>query len=261
LRNLLAHPDRSSNPFLPSVPCLQNRFAPCRGRGGGYSFELPYLLSPNRKNAQKCTGPRTEAGKEKSSQNALKTGLDAKSEVLRFESRPDYEALIAAFYDRYQPTVPEDRALVDMLIRSEWLLRRYTAIDTAIWEHEFFKGETSLGATFLKSQEAFERVGRRINWAQRNYQIALKQLLDTRAKRAHADEAAEPESAVVREIDQEIAPEPPAPDRETEPLNSKLVSFLPRTPQSAVITENQPEKPENTPAAHPKPEENPPTAV
>ena len=33
-----------------------------------------------------------------------------------------------------------------------------------------------------------ERVGRRINWAQRNYQLALKQLLDIRAKRA-----AEPE--------------------------------------------------------------------
>src|ERR1700728_3050548 len=165
-------------------------------------------IEANRKNAQKCTGPNTEKGKAASSQNALKTGLDAKSEVLRFESRPDYEALIAEFYARYHPTVPEDRALVDMLIRSEWLSRRYTAIDTAIWEHEFFKsGETSLGATFLKSQEAFERVGRRINWAQRNYQFALKQLLDVRAKRAHADEAAEPESA----IDQEIAPDPPAP--------------------------------------------------
>jgi hypothetical protein len=73
-------------------------------------------IEANRKNAQHCTGPRTEKGKATSSQNALKTGLDAKSEVLRFESRPDYEALIAEFYARYQPTVPEDRSLVDMLI-------------------------------------------------------------------------------------------------------------------------------------------------
>jgi hypothetical protein len=209
-------------------------------------------IEANRKNAQKCTGPRTETGKEKSSQNALKTGLDAKSEVLRFESRPDYEALIAAFYDRYQPTVPEDRALVDMLIRSEWLLRRYTAIDTAIWEHEFFKsGETSLGATFLKSQEAFERVGRRINWAQRNYQLALKQLLDTRAKRATAPEpyieepTAEPPNP---------EPSPTATDPETEPLSPKLVSFLPRTPES-------PAPSQNTPSTSPETEENPPTAA
>ena len=150
-------------------------------------------IEANRKNAQKCTGPNTAAGKEKSSQNALKTGLDAKSEVLRFESRPDYEALIAVFYSRFQPTVPEDRALVDMLIRSEWLLRRYTSIDAALWEHEFFRtGETSLGAAFLKNEQALDRVGKRINWAQNNYQRALRQLLNIRAKRAK-EEAAEPE--------------------------------------------------------------------
>ena len=206
-------------------------------------------IEANRKNAQKCTGPNTEKGKATSSQNALKTGLDAKSEVLRFESRPDYEALIAEFYARYHPTVPEDRALVDMLIRSEWLSRRYTAIDTAIWEHQFFKGETSLGATFLKSQEAFERVGRRINWAQRNYQLALKQLLDLRAKRAaQVEEAAEPEPAV------DPDPEVPAPDPETEPLNPKLVSFLPRTPES-------PAPGQNTPSTDPETEENPPAAA
>jgi hypothetical protein len=205
-------------------------------------------IEANRKNAQKCTGPRTEKGKAASSQNALKTGLDAKSEVLRFESRPDYEALIAEFYARYNPTVPEDRALVDMLIRSEWLSRRYTAIDTAIWEHEFFKsGETSLGATFLKSQEAFERVGRRINWAQRNYQFALKQLLEIRAKRA-----AEPEEPSAEPPNPE--PEAATPPAETESLNPKLVSFLPRTPQTPEIVENQPE-------IVPEPEENPPAAA
>ena len=225
-------------------------------------------IEANRKNAQKCTGPRTETGRAKSSQNALKTGLDAKSEVLRFESRPDYEALIAEFDTRYHPTVPEDRSLVDMLIRSEWFTRRYTAIDTAIWEHEFFKsGETSLGATFLKSQEAFERVGRRINWAQRNYQLALKQLLDIRAKRAHDQGIAEPGSYIEEQNAEPTAeppnpePEAPAATTETEPLNPKLVSFLPRTPRSSAPTENQSENRENTPVTHPETEENPPTAA
>jgi hypothetical protein len=211
-------------------------------------------IEANRKNAQHCTGPKTEKGKAKSSQNALKTGLDAKSEVLRFESRPDYEALIAEFYARYHPTVPEDRALVDMLISSEWLTRRYMSIDTAVWEHEFFRsGETSLGATFLKSQQAFERVGRRINWAQRNYQLALKQLLEIRGKRAAEPE---PEADI-----QEPTPEPPnpepeaaAPPAETETLNPKLVSFLPVTPQT-------PEIAENSPAHDAEPEENPPAAA
>jgi hypothetical protein len=222
-------------------------------------------IEANRKNAQHCTGPKTEKGKAKSSQNALKTGLDAKSEVLRFESRRDYEALIAEFYARYHPTVPEDRALVDMLIRSEWLSRRYTAIDTAIWEHEFFKsGETSLGATFLKSEQALERAGRRINWAQRNYQLALKQLLDIRAKRASSEGAypEEPDAAHIEEADTPD-PEPPASptNTETEPLTPELVSFLPGTPQQPEIAKNNSEFPSNIPTPDPETEENPPTAA
>lgn len=205
-------------------------------------------IEANRENAKKCTGPKSAEGKSISSQNALKTGLDAKSEVLRFESRPDYEALIAEFYTRYRPTVPEDRALVDMLIRSEWLLRRYTAIDTAIWEHDFYEtGEKSLGATFLKSEQAFERVGKRMNWAQRNFQFALKQLFDIRAKRT-----TEPEPET------QPTPEPPNPEPaetiETEPPNPKLVSFLPPTQATQETTENRP-------SPNPKSEENPPAAA
>jgi hypothetical protein len=218
-------------------------------------------IAANRENSKHCTGPKTEKGRAKSSQNALKTGLDAKSEVLRFESRPDYEALIAEFYTRYHPTVPEDRALVDMLISSEWLTRRYMSIDTAVWEHEFFRsGETSLGATFLKSQQAFERVGRRINWAQRNFQLALKQLLDIRAKRSTEPE---PEANIEEPTAEPPNPEPEAatPPAETESLNPKLVSFLPCAPQTPESMENQPEIVPNTLTSNPQQEENPPTAA
>ncbi len=104
-----------------------------------------------------------------------------------------------------------------MLIRSEWLLRRSTSIETAVWEQGLDQSERLPRClTFLRSQEAFERVGRRMNWAQRNYQLALKQLLDTRAKRAAEHETAEPEPVVVSEAGPEITPEPAAPEPETE---------------------------------------------
>jgi hypothetical protein len=145
-----------------------------------------------------------------------------------------------------------------MLIRSEWLSRRYTAIDTAIWEREFYKsGDTSLGAAYLKSHDALDRVGRRINWAQRNYQFALKQLLDIRAKRTHS-EAAEPEPAI--HIEEQNAeppnpePEAPAEATETESVNPESVSFLPVTPESLKIAEI-------VPSTDPETEENPPTAA
>ena len=40
-------------------------------------------IEANRQNAQLCTGPKTEEGKARSSQNALKTGIYAKAAIVR----------------------------------------------------------------------------------------------------------------------------------------------------------------------------------
>ena len=124
-------------------------------------------------------------------------------------------------------------------------------------EHPGRSWSSKIGATFLKLQEAFERVGRRINWAQRNYQIALKQLLDIRAKRAHDQETAEPEAHIEENYTPNHAiPKSEAATRraETESLNPKLVSFLPEPRIS-------PKSVQNTPTSDPETEENPPTAA
>ena len=184
---------------------------------------------------------------------------------MRAESRPEYEALIVEYYERFHPTVPEERCLVDMLIKSEWHSRRYMSIDAGIWERGFLDTSTdelSLGRVFERSDKVFDRVGRRINSAQRNFQNALKQLMDIRAKRAK-----EP----YLEIDVAPHPEPlepaqilPSRDREgaaletsgiaTKPLNHKLVSFL--------QNESEPETPPSAPTAnHPKTEDDPPIAA
>src|SRR5665213_3090350 len=183
-------------------------------------------IAANRANAQRCCGPTSPTGKAVSSQNALKHGLDAKSEVMRAESRPEYETLIAEYYARFNPTVPEDRALVDMLIKSEWHSRRYMSIDAGIWERGFLDTSTdelSLGRVFERSDKVFDRVGRRINSAQRNFQNALKQLLDIRAKRAK-------EAALDQSVSNPEPAETSTPVLAIKPLNPQLVSF--HTPDS-----------------------------
>ena len=97
----------------------------------------------NQLNSQKCTGPVTPGGKTKSSQNALKTGLYAKSDVIATENRDDYETLIAEYHARFNPATPEERCLVDDLIRAEWLGRRYMAATTAILGMGFPRQERS----------------------------------------------------------------------------------------------------------------------
>jgi len=175
--------------------------------------------------------------------NALKHGLDAKSEVLRCESEATYETLIAEFYARYHPTVPEERALVNMLIHSEWMERRYMSIEAGVWERGFYDtGTESLGLVFEKSQAAFDKVGRRINSAQRNFQSALKQLLELQATRAE-QLAEEPDAAP------DQVPEVAAPEAATEPLTLELVSFRNNIPQHPEIYPSGPATDEDPPIA------------
>ncbi len=52
----------------------------------------------NRRNSQSSTGPRTAEGKTASRMNALKTGIDAKSQIIRGESSAALESLTAEYH-------------------------------------------------------------------------------------------------------------------------------------------------------------------
>jgi hypothetical protein len=68
-------------------------------------------LAANRLNAQKSTGPRSVEGKARSSMNALKTGIDARSHTIPGEPISQLEDLTADYYQRFCPTTPEQRML------------------------------------------------------------------------------------------------------------------------------------------------------
>jgi hypothetical protein len=183
-------------------------------------------IRANRINAEKSTGPKSENGKAISSQNALKTGIDAKSEIIRLENPADHAELTAAFHTRFAPATPEELSLVDALIRFEWLSRRYACVDTAIWENRFAAKDTrALGEVFLAESAKICRAVMTFNSVRRGFNATLKQLTDLQAKRA--------QSAPI---------ETAAPNK---PLNPKLGSFL-QFPNAT---------PEPSPTATPEPEE------
>lgn len=67
----------------------------------------PERLAANRANAQRSTGPRTAAGKERSSQNAWRHGFFAKrlfaTPEQEAEDRAEYELIVQGVRDHYQP--------------------------------------------------------------------------------------------------------------------------------------------------------------
>src|SRR5579862_5081539 len=120
-------------------------------------------IQANRLNAQKSTGPRSAEGKTASSMNALKSGIDAQSQIIRGEKIGDLEALTAEYFDRFQPSTPEQRQYVDTLIRDDWQLRRLAKTDAQIWEYHMLNvgrlnEAAPLGQAFCRGDSAFTRL-------------------------------------------------------------------------------------------------------
>jgi hypothetical protein len=57
----------------------------------------------NRANSQQSTGPRSEAGKQRSALNALTHGLTARTAVLPSEDQAAYQHHCRQFRDEYNP--------------------------------------------------------------------------------------------------------------------------------------------------------------
>ena len=141
-------------------------------------------IEANRLNAQRSTGPRTAAGKAASCMNALKSGIHAESQVIIGESADALTNLTAEYHSRYHPTTPEQRALVDTLISSEWLLRRLRQAEAQIWnnglqfleESEYQDKRHPIGDTFASRQETMARLQRRIDSTDRAFHRALRAL-------------------------------------------------------------------------------------
>ena len=62
----------------------------------------------NRENAKSSTGPRTVAGKQRSSLNALRHGLTGQTVVRPSDDLAAYQRHCKAFHDQYQPKNPTE---------------------------------------------------------------------------------------------------------------------------------------------------------
>ncbi len=85
----------------------------------------------NRANARRSTGPRTAAGKARTSRNAIKHGLLGKHLLLENESVEDYDALLNGLIDSHQPVDTAEALLVEKMAIALWKMRRLHAVETA----------------------------------------------------------------------------------------------------------------------------------
>jgi hypothetical protein len=86
----------------------------------------------NRANSQLSTGPRTVAGKLRSSQNALRHGLTSQVALLSTEDPQIYERHLKSFTDEYDPQGATEANLVQALADTAWRLNRIVAIESRL---------------------------------------------------------------------------------------------------------------------------------
>jgi hypothetical protein len=140
----------------------------------------------NRLNAQKSTGPRTEAGKDRASRNAVKHGLTARHLVLSCEERDDFEHLRAELYREHAPQSTQEVLLVTQIADSFYRLQRARKMETDLFERELSDSATadmSVLAVFEKKSGTFELLRRYTASLERSYYRAIAELRRTQNDR------------------------------------------------------------------------------
>jgi len=94
-------------------------------------------MNANRENAQKSTGPRSDAGKANSSRNATKHGLTAANPLLPSEDPEELQILRQDHYFRYQPVGPAEELLVTRIADIQWRLSRVFTHEAGIYRDNF----------------------------------------------------------------------------------------------------------------------------
>jgi hypothetical protein len=90
----------------------------------------PSRIEINRAHAQHSTGPKTQAGKQRSSLNALRHGLTGQIVVMPTEDLEAYQSHLESFTGEYHPEGATEANLVQALADTSWRLNRVAALET-----------------------------------------------------------------------------------------------------------------------------------
>jgi hypothetical protein len=140
-------------------------------------------------NGAKSHGPKTEAGRRRSSQNALKHGLTAQSVVLPSEDPAEFQLLLTSYLDQFQPDGPAELHLVHQMVTAAWRLQRLPFIESQLYINAMERAQEYADHRLDPSEslaESFERLANSNSYPflqriesrlERTYSRALRNLI------------------------------------------------------------------------------------
>jgi hypothetical protein len=154
----------------------------------------------NRTNSSRSTGPTTDAGKERSSQNAFRHGLTSSKIVLPGEDPAEYDAFRADILEQYQPANATEQILAEELSAAGWRLNRARAVETEVLKKlmgDAADSAVGLATVFVEKPKEFQCLQRYLTSIECAYYRALDKLTKLQKERRSEEQAAAFEQAVL----------------------------------------------------------------
>lgn len=167
----------------------------------------------NRRNAQHSTGPRTAAGKERSSRNATRHGLLSGRMLIDGESEDELKALRRGMRQSLRPVGELEEELVERMVAATWRRRRGDRVELGLWD---WRGSVSTGKSTLANvfyvdsqhDQSLQKLTRYMMAYSGEFRRAFQMLREAQAARREMADAAdwadnEADQAEVEEDDRE----------------------------------------------------------
>lgn len=113
-------------------------------------------IAANKLNSKNSTGPRTPAGKQRVSSNALKHGLTGIEVVLPSENPEDFDSFRVGLMADLAPQGDLECALAEKIVADLWRLRRVAIFEAALYRRGCQELVVNQAAEVAKSHDAGE---------------------------------------------------------------------------------------------------------
>ncbi|MFN3324323.1 MAG: hypothetical protein ACK5AZ_12565 [Bryobacteraceae bacterium] len=206
-------------------------------------------------NGARSRGPKTPEGKKRSSLNAMRHGLTAKTICLWNESHEKFQTILDAYVADLKPETQVEMDLVEEMVGAKWRMYRVWQMETGIFDIETYHMEAELEEHYTEFEEtlrsaftlrklaenpnALNYLSRHESRLRRMYNQALQNLLQLQDRR-RAEQAAQ------------TAPAPePVPAEQTKSGKTNPPRHPETTPQPLAPAAPQPVTGPKSPQPHP----------
>ncbi len=152
----------------------------------------PSQIAANIANSKKSTGPKTDAGKAKSSRNHLSHGFaSSTARLIDGEDPEELKALLDDLLSQYQPANPTEQILVEKMAQNQWLSQRAFRLQSDAFSSGMFRLTTRL--TISKDLGVLIRYR---TSAENAFHKAHNELVKAQKEREKSEIGFEPQNAV-----------------------------------------------------------------